>query len=62
MTKIDLVSRIAEVHNRLADIAVKGDGAILMGDALKELRFVVQDVQQNGVQDEQEKTANTREV
>lgn len=47
MTKLELTQHIANIHNRLTQIQVSGDGAILMGDTLKELRFLVQDLQKD---------------
>ena len=46
MTKIEIVQHIANIHNCLAQIQVCGDGAIMMGDTLKE----------NASEEEQSKT------
>ena len=61
MTKIEIVQHIANIHNCLAQIQVCGDGAIMMGDTLKELRFLEQELQndneaENASEDEQSKT------
>jgi len=47
MTKIEIAQHIANAHNRLTQIQVCGDGAILMGDTLKELRLLVQELQKD---------------
>lgn len=41
MTKLEIAQRIAGNHNRLANIMVSGDNAILMGETLVDLRAVV---------------------
>lgn len=57
MTGIELIRMIADIHNNLVEIPVKGDSAISMGDALRSLRLLVQELQQNGItEDEQETT------
>ncbi len=45
MTKLEIAQRIAGNHNRLAKIMVSGDNAILMGETLKDLRSLVQELQ-----------------
>ena len=47
MTKIEIAQHIANAHNRLTQIQVCGDVAILMGDTLKELRLLVQELQKD---------------
>ncbi len=47
MTNLEIAQHIANIHNRLVQISVNGEGAILMGDTLKELRFLVQEIQKN---------------
>lgn len=47
MTKLEITQRIAGNHNRLANIMVSGDNAILMGETLKDLRSLVQELQQD---------------
>ncbi len=49
MTQLELIQRIADNHNRIAQIAVSGDSAILLGDTLKDLRMLVQELQVDGV-------------
>lgn len=51
MTKIEIARRIADSHNRLANIFASGgaqllsaDSVILMGDALKDLRALAQQI------------------
>lgn len=47
MTKVEIVQVIATNHNRLSQIMVNGDNAILMGDTIKELRLLVQELQKD---------------
>lgn len=37
----DVVSVLADIHNRLVDISVRGDDAIRMADVLQKCRAVV---------------------
>lgn len=60
MTKLEIVQRIAGNHNRMANIMVNGDSAILMGDTLKDLRALVQELQAD-VEAEAEEQAETEE-
>ena len=45
MTKMELINRIVENHNRIAKMVVSGDNAILVGDTLKDLRQLFQQLQ-----------------
>ncbi len=45
MTKLEIVQRIAGNHNRIANIRVSGDDAILMGETLKDLRALTFELQ-----------------
>lgn len=47
MTKNDILQRIVLSHNRLSQIMVNGEGAILMGDSLRDLRILVKDLQED---------------
>ncbi|MBS4879595.1 MAG: hypothetical protein KH138_04695 [Firmicutes bacterium] len=58
MTGIELIKIIADTHNNLVEIPVKGDSVILMGDALKNLRFLVQELQQHGIVEEEQEQTN----
>lgn len=53
MTKIEILQCVAANHNRLAQIMVSGDNAILMGDTLKELRMLAQMLQKDIEQENQ---------
>jgi len=63
MTKIELLTRIAENHNRIAGIMVQGDSAILVGDTLKDLRLLVDQLRAEPVEDEADEvnTAQTKD-
>lgn len=57
MTTKELIERIATNHNRIADMTVSGDNAILVGDTLKDMRDLFQRLKQEGVSDDcKEKT------
>lgn len=45
MTKLEIVQRVANNHNRLVNIMVSGESAILMGDTLRDMRSLVQELQ-----------------
>lgn len=46
MTTLELMQRIVENHNRIAQIVVSGDSAILVGDTIRDLRLIVKDLQE----------------
>lgn len=60
MTKLEIAQRVANNHNRLANVLVSGDSAILMGETLKDLRLLVQELQKD-ISEEKLETRN-REV
>lgn len=47
MNKQEITQYVANVHNRLTQIMVSGDSAIMMGDTLRELRYLVQELQKD---------------
>ena len=44
MTKTEIAQVVARSHNCLANIMVSGDNAIMMGEALKELRLLTNEL------------------
>lgn len=56
MTKLEILQRIVTNHNRIAQVLVSGDNAVLVGDTIKDLRLLAQELQAD-VQTEQEKEA-----
>lgn len=52
MTKLEILQHIVNSHNRLAGVMVSGDNVILMGETLKELRFLAIEVQKDVEQEE----------
>lgn len=54
MTKYEILQIVANNHNRLTQIMVNGDNAIMMGDTIKELRSLVLELQKD-VDSEQSK-------
>ena len=55
MKKTELLQRIVENHNRIAQIEVHSDGAILMGDTLKDLRLLLKQLQSEPIEEETSK-------
>lgn len=49
MTQKDLTSALVQIHNLIADVAVKGDNAILIGNALQGMRALIQAITKDGV-------------
>lgn len=71
MEKIELAHRIADDHNRLADILSSGgmkllntDSVILMGDTIRDLRAITQqlmaEVEAEAKADKKEQTAEEK--
>lgn len=54
MTHLELIQRIADNHNRIAQIKVSGDDAILVGDTLKDMRALVQQLQSEEISQQHE--------
>lgn len=54
MTHLELIQRIADNHNRIAQIKVSGDDAILVGDTLKDMRALVQQLQSEEISQKHE--------
>lgn len=60
MTTLEILQRIVTNHNRIAQILVSGDNAILIGDTIKDLRLLAQELQAD-MQREQEEEAEEAE-
>lgn len=58
MTTQDIVRHIANDHNILAQIMVNGDNAIYMGDVLRDLRGLVQQLQADLEEEDKAETEN----
>lgn len=54
MTHLELIQRIADNHNRIAQIKVSGDDAIIVGDTLKDMRALVQQLQSEEISQKHE--------
>lgn len=50
----EITMYLADIHNRLSDISVCGDGAIRMGDVLRSIRAMVAQLQSEGQQPPEE--------
>lgn len=61
MDKIEILQCIVNNHNRLTQIMVSGDNAIMMGETLKELRLLAQ-VLQKDVEVEQNEKENVESI
>ena len=51
MTKSDLIQRIMENHNRVAQVEVHGDGAILVAETLIDLRRLLKQLQNESIEE-----------
>lgn len=51
MTKTELMTRIADNHNRIASIEVHGESACLVADTLRDLRNLMQRLQQETIEE-----------
>lgn len=47
MDKTEILSAIADIHNRLVEVNVKGDDAIRMADILRKCRSLAYQLQQD---------------
>ena len=56
MTMHDILERIVNVHNSLAQVPVSGNGAIIMGQSLVELRAIAQEISLKCNNEERAKT------
>ena len=45
MTTLEILQCVAETHNTLANALVSGDNAIIVGDVLRNLRMLAQNLQ-----------------
>ena len=54
MNKMEILQHIINSHNRLAGVMVSGDSAIMMGETLKELRFLASELQNDVERGEEE--------
>lgn len=59
MTQKDLTNTLVQIHNLIADVAVKGDNAILVGNALQGMRGLIQTIVKDGVSPEKEDGGDT---
>lgn len=52
MTYLELLQRIADNHNRVASMLVSGDNAVLAGDTIRDLRALVEQLNNEGITEE----------
>ena len=55
MTKTDLLQRIVDNHNRIAQMEVHGDNTILVAETLIDLRHLVKQLQNETIEDAENK-------
>ena len=51
MTKQELINRLVDNHNRVSSIEVHGEGAILVADTIRDIRFLIKQLQEEMSQD-----------
>lgn len=61
MTKTEIAQTVAHSHNCLAGIMVSGDNAILMGEVLKEMRLLTQELYKDIKSENQDSTTEKNE-
>lgn len=49
MTQKELMTTLVQIHNLIADVAVKGDNAILVGNSLQMMRALIQTISKDGI-------------
>ncbi len=59
MTKVELLNRIVENHNRIANVEVRGDNTLLISDTLRDLRYLIKQLQSEPVEEENKKDGLT---
>ena len=42
MTTLEILQKVAENHNRIMQVSASGDNAILIGDTIRDLRDLIQ--------------------
>lgn len=47
MKTLDIMRRLVQIHNRIAQVSVSGDNAILVGDSIRDLRLLLQELEQD---------------
>ena len=52
MKKADLLQRIVDAHNRIAQIEVRGDNTIIVADTLRDLRHLLKQLQTEVIEEE----------
>ena len=46
MKTLDIMRRLVQIHNRIVQVSVSGDNAILVGDSIRDLRLLLQELEQ----------------
>ena len=47
METLEIMRRLAQIHNRIIQVAVSGDSTILVGDSIRDLRLLLQELEQD---------------
>lgn len=45
METLEIMRRLVAIHNRIVQVVVSGDNAILVGDSIRDLRLLVQELE-----------------
>lgn len=53
MTKLELLNRIVDNHNRIANVEVHGESAILVADTLRDLRNLIKILQTESTEEKE---------
>lgn len=49
MTKMELINRIVENHNKIMNVEVHGESVIVLADAMYDLRMLIKQLQSEDV-------------
>ena len=47
MTTLEIMRSLVQIHNRLIEIRVSGNDTMLMGDSIRELRSLLQELEKD---------------
>jgi len=47
METLEIMRRLAQIHNRIIQVSVSGDSTILIGDSIRDLRLLLQELEKD---------------
>lgn len=56
MKTIDVMQRLAQIHNRIMQVSVSGESAILIADTIVDIRSLLRDLENDAKNESAEKT------